>query len=355
MLLSVLFITAMGLGTLYSAAGGSFSPWALNQGLRFALLFGLMFAVSLVPTARWRQAAYPLFLGVLALLIIVELFGKIGMGAQRWIDLGFIRLQPSEFMKIACVLALARFFETVPAVYTSKPSVVLAALAIVGVPTGLVMLQPDLGTALMISMAGIVVIFMAGVSIRWFLSGAVALAAFLPIGWTLLHDYQRNRILTFMDPSSDPLGSGYHISQSLIAIGSGGLFGKGFLQGSQSHLNFLPETHTDFIFPTLVEEWGVVGGMVVLVTYGVLIHWCMQRARNGRSTFTRLTAIGLAMTLFLYVSINVAMVMGLAPVVGIPLPLLSYGGSAMMTVLILMGIMMAIYREEIAPTFSGWE
>jgi rod shape determining protein RodA len=348
MLLSLLFITAMGLGALYSAAGGSFSPWALNQGLRFVLLFSLMFAVSLVPMARWRQAAYPLFLGILALLIIVELFGKIGMGAQRWIDLGFIRLQPSEFMKIACVLALARFFETVPAVYMSKPSVVFAALAIVGVPTGLVMLQPDLGTALMISMAGIVVIFMAGVSIRWFVSGAVALAAFVPIGWTLLHDYQRGRILTFMDPSTDPLGSGYHISQSLIAIGSGGLFGKGWLQGSQSHLNFLPETHTDFLFPTLVEEWGVVGGMVVLV------RWCMQRARNGKSIFTRLTAIGLAMTLFLYVSINVAMVMGLAPVVGIPLPLLSYGGSAMMTVLILMGIMMAIYREEIAPTLSGW-
>lgn len=346
MLATLTAIVLFGLATLYSAAGGSVSPWASNQGLRFVLLSGVMFALSRIPVARWMDIAYPLYGITLVLLLIVELFGKIGMGAQRWIDLGFIRLQPSEFMKIAVVLSLAKFFHRLPAIYVSTPSVLVAPIALFAVPAALVMLQPDLGTAMMISMASVLVIFLAGVGIRWFVTAGAALLAALPVAWSMLHDYQKNRVLVFMDPEGDPLGTGYHITQSKIAIGSGGLFGKGFLDGTQSHLAYLPEAHTDFIFATMAEEWGVIGGLFVVFTYGYLIRWGWRLGVAGDTIFTRLTACGLAFTIFLYVSINLAMVMGLAPVVGIPLPLMSYGGSAMMTVLILLGILMAIHREK---------
>jgi rod shape determining protein RodA len=347
MLATLMAIVLFGLATLYSAAGGSISPWASNQGLRFVLLSGLMFALSRISVARWMDIAYPLYGVTLVLLLIVELFGKIGMGAQRWIDLGFIRLQPSEFMKIAVVLSLAKFFHRLPAIYVSTPSVLVAPIALFAVPAALVMLQPDLGTAMMISMASVLVIFLAGVGLRWFLTAGAALLAALPVAWSMLHDYQKNRVLVFMDPEGDPLGTGYHITQSKIAIGSGGLFGKGFLDGTQSHLAYLPEAHTDFIFATMAEEWGVMGGLFVVLTYGYLIRWGWRLGVAGDTIFTRLTACGLAFTIFLYVSINLAMVMGLAPVVGIPLPLMSYGGSAMMTVLILLGILMAIHRENV--------
>lgn len=353
MLLAVLAVVSIGLATLYSAAGGQVSPWAGNQAIRFVALFAGMFAISLVPIDWWKRQAYAFYAITLGLLLIVELFGKIGMGAQRWIDLGIIRLQPSELMKLAAVVALARFFDHVPASQTSHTGVVIAAATGVALPAGLVMLQPDLGTALMITIAGVTVIFLAGVQWRWFLGAGAILLAMLPVAWGMLHDYQRNRVLIFMDPESDPLGTGYHISQSKIAIGSGGILGKGFLQGTQSHLDYLPETHTDFIFATMMEEWGLAGGLCTLLAYGVLIRWCMRRATQAQTKFVRLTASGLAMTLFLYVSINMAMVMGLAPVVGIPLPLLSYGGSAMMTVLLLLGVMMSIHRQEGAQPTGG--
>lgn len=346
MIATVFAITFLGLGTLYSAAGGNLSPWAVTQAIRFSALFLVMLAVSRVPMRFWRENAYVFYAVVLTLLLIVEMFGKIGMGAQRWIDLGFIRLQPSEFMKLACVMALARFYDTVPPGFISRPSVLMIPAAIVGVPAALVMLQPDLGTAIMISLAGTAVIFLAGTALRWFVGAGAALLAFLPVAWGMLHDYQRNRVLTFMDPESDPLGTGYHISQSKIAIGSGGLTGKGFLNGTQSHLQYLPETHTDFIFATMMEEWGLIGGIATLAAYGLVIRWGLMRAFEAENMFTRLTAAGLSFTLFLYVGINIAMVIGLAPVVGIPLPLLSYGGSAMMTVLILLGVLMSIHREE---------
>lgn len=348
MLAALLAIFLFGLATLYSSAGGSFSPWASNQALRFVVLAGGMFALSHVTVAKWMEIAYPFYAVTLALLLMVELFGKIGMGAQRWIDLGIIRLQPSEFMKIAVVLSLARYFHKMPPAFIRSPTTLIVPAALVAVPAGLVMLQPDLGTAMMISMAGVVVLFLAGISLRWFVAAGVALLAALPVAWTMLHDYQKNRILIFLDPESDPLGNGYHITQSKIAIGSGGLFGKGFLQGTQSHLDYLPERHTDFIFATMAEEWGIVGGVFVLLAYGYLIRWGWKLGSASPTVFSRLTACGLAFTIFLYVAINLAMVMGLAPVVGIPLPLMSYGGSAMMTVLVLSGILMAIHREKVA-------
>lgn len=353
MLWTVLAITTLGLATLYSAAGGNMSPWTTNQGLRFAVLFCGMLCLSIVPVSWWMRLAYPFYGVTLALLLIVELFGKIGMGAQRWIDLGFIRLQPSEFMKLAIVLTLARFYHSIPPMFTSRPSVLLAPAALIGVPAGLVMLQPDLGTAMMITMAGTLLLFMAGTQLRWFVGAGTIVAAMLPVAWGMLHDYQKNRVLIFMDPESDPLGTGYHISQSKIAIGSGGLSGKGFLKGTQSHLDYLPETHTDFIFATMMEEWGMIGGLFVIFAYGYLVWWGLQLALRACSRFAKLTAIGMTFTLFLYVGINLSMVMGLAPVVGIPLPLMSYGGSAMMTVLILLGILMAIYREETRKQVSA--
>lgn len=346
MLFTVVAITVLGLATLYSAAGGNITPWASSQAVRFAALFCGMLVLSLVPVDFWMRFAYPFYGVTLALLFVVELFGKIGMGAQRWIDLGIIRIQPSEFMKLAIVLTLARFYHRVPPMFISAPFVLLIPAALIAVPAGLVMLQPDLGTALMITMAGTLLIFMAGTHLRWFIGAGAIVIAMLPIAWGMLHDYQKNRVLIFMDPESDPLGTGYHISQSKIAIGSGGVFGKGFLNGTQSHLDYLPETHTDFIFATMMEERGMIGGLFVIFAYGYLIWWGLSLALQSTSVFARLTAIGMAFTLFLYVGINLSMVMGLAPVVGIPLPLMSYGGSAMMTVLILLGILMSVYRNN---------
>ncbi|RZA29824.1 MAG: rod shape-determining protein RodA [Proteobacteria bacterium] len=345
MLCTLVAIVLFGLATLYSAAGGHLSPWASNQGIRFVILFGVMIGLSRVPITRWMEIAYPFYVIALVLLLVVELFGKIGMGAQRWIDLGFIRLQPSEFMKLAVVLSLAKYFHRLPPAFTTSPSALLPPALMVAVPAALVMLQPDLGTAMMITMAGVLLLFAAGLPLRWFLAAGAAVLALLPVAWALLHDYQKNRVLVFMNPEGDPLGTGYHITQSKIAIGSGGLFGKGFLNGSQSHLEYLPESHTDFIFASMAEEWGMLGGILLLCAYAYLIRWGWKLGLDGASVFTRLTATGLSFTLFLYVGINLSMVMGLAPVVGIPLPLMSYGGSAMMTVMILLGILMSVHRE----------
>lgn len=345
MLLAVLATTGIGLATLYSAAGGNAAPWASNQALRFTVLFTGMLVLSRVPASLWRAIAYPFYGATLVLLIAVEAMGHIGMGAQRWIDLGFIRLQPSEFMKLALVLSLARYFSGVPPRFISQPSVLLAPVALLGVPAGLVMLQPDLGTAMMLLFAGTAVLFLAGIQLRWFVAAGLLACAALPVAWGMLHDYQRNRVLIFLDPESDPLGTGYHLSQSKIAIGSAGVGGKGYLRGTQNHLDYLPEKQTDFIFATMMEEWGLAGGLIVLALYAYLVAWGAGVAARSRSVFAKLAAAGLSFTLFLYVGINVGMVTGMAPVVGIPLPLFSYGGSAMMTVLILLGILMSLDRE----------
>jgi len=345
MLAVLIAVTGFGLATLYSAAGGSATPWALNQAVRFGVLFGGMLALSLVGPGTWRAIAYPFYGITLMLLIAVEAMGHIGMGAQRWIDLGIIRLQPSEFMKLAVVLSLARYFSGVPPRFLRQPSVLVPPVLMLGVPAGLVMLQPDLGTAMMLLFAGTAVLFLAGIQLRWFIGGALLAAAAMPVAWGMLHDYQRNRVLIFMDPESDPLGTGYHLSQSKIAIGSSGLSGKGFLRGTQNQLDYLPEKQTDFIFATMMEEWGLMGGLAVLALYAYLVGWGLSVAARAGRVFERLAAAGLSFTLFLYVGINVGMVTGMAPVVGIPLPLFSYGGSAMMTVLILLGILMGIDRD----------
>jgi len=339
-------IGSFGLVILYSAAGGSVYPWAANQGLKFGLFIAMMLVLSQVNIGFWLRVAYPLYAVLLLALIGVETLGQISGGSQRWLDLGVIRLQPSEFMKLAIVLALARFYHFLPRGYAGQFAGIWPPLLMIGLPVALVMLQPDLGTALMIVAGGLTIMFLGGLPLRWIIVPAVLLAASLPFVYNLLHDYQKRRVLIFLDPAADPLGAGYHITQSKIAIGSGGVSGKGFLQGSQSHLEYLPEQQTDFVFATMAEEWGLLGGAGLLLAFGILLNWGMRVALQTHTVFGRLVAAGLSMTIFFYVLINVMMVMGLAPVVGIPLPLISYGGSAMLTVMIALGILMSIHRQR---------
>jgi rod shape determining protein RodA len=348
----VLVITALaGFGCiiLYSAAGGALSPWALKHGIRFAILMSVGIGISLVKPETWMALAWPIYGAVLVGLIGVELLGRVGGGSQRWLDLGIIQLQPSEFMKIAVVLVLARYYHFLPRGYETKLNALLPALALIALPAALVMLQPDLGTALSITFGGVVVMFLAGVRLWLFLGAGVAGIAALPLAWSMLHDYQRKRVLIFLDPATDPRGAGYHITQSKIAIGSGGFSGKGYLEGTQSHLDYLPELQTDFIFATMAEEWGFLGGLFIIVMFGTVLAWGISVALQARGQFQRLLAMGLTATLFFYLAINMMMVMGLAPVVGIPLPLISYGGSAMMTVLVLLGLIMGIARQNTLP------
>jgi rod shape determining protein RodA len=341
-------LVLFGSAVLYSASpipGGSLKPWAMTHLMRFAAFLGMALIISRMPRDLFKLSAYPMYILVLALLIMVEMIGKIGGGSQRWLNLGFMSLQPSELMKPVIVLTLARFFDTLPPAMTRSWRGLLPAAGLLAVPAGFVIIQPDLGTGLAICFGGVVVMFLAGLPIRWFLGAGAAAAVAAPIAFfTLLHDYQRKRVLIFLDPESDPLGSGYHITQSKIAIGSGGFFGKGFGNGTQSHLEYLPEAHTDFVFATMAEEWGMIGGIFVLVIFGLLLRWGMKVARKCPDRFGRLLATGMTTTIFFYIAINLMMVMGLAPVVGIPLPFVSHGGSSMMTNMICIGTIMAVER-----------
>lgn len=354
LLLLVIGLAGFGLVVLFSAAGGSIKPWALSQAVRFTMFLGMAIAMSRVSPRVWGRIALPGYSIILVLLVLVELLGAVRGGSQRWLDLGFIRLQPSELMKPMIVLAMARFYEGQPPAEIRRLVTLIPAGILLGMPFLLVMAQPDLGTGLMIAMGGVTVMFLAGVPLWLFIGGALAFAVAVPVAINyLLHDYQRNRILIFMNPESDPLGTGYHIAQSKIAIGSGGLFGKGFLNGSQSHLDYLPEGHTDFAFATMAEEWGLLGGLAVIVGFSLLIRWGVMVGVRAEGRFARLTAAGLATSIFFYFAINLMMVMGLAPVVGIPLPFISFGGSAQMTVLICIGILMSIDRENRRKP-GGW-
>ena len=342
-LLLVTFITGFGLVVLYSAAGGSLQPWAFKQGLRFVVLLCGALVLSRVPLATVERFALPFYGVLVVLLVVVEAIGTLGGGSQRWINLGVLTLQPSELMKVGIVLVLARFYTQLPAGQVRTFGAIWPALALIAVPSALVLIQPDLGTTLTIVFGGVVVMFLAGLPLRLFIGAGLATIPVAAFAWFVtMKDYQRKRVLTFLDPESDPLGSGYHITQSKIAIGSGGLFGKGFGAGTQSHLEYLPEGHTDFIFATMAEEWGFVGGVALIAALIALVRWGMKVGERSEDRFGRLTATGLATTIFFYVAINLMMVMGLAPVVGIPLPLFSWGGSSMMTILLCVGILMSI-------------
>lgn len=334
---------AVGCTMLYSAAGGSVDPWASRQLLRFAIGAVLMFVVALVNLKFWLRASYVIYGIALIFLLAVEVMGVTAMGARRWIDIGFIQLQPSEFMKIALVLALARYFHGLGIEEIRRPVRLLVPIAMIALPAGLVLKQPDLGTAALLSLGGGAMLVLAGIPL-WMLGLGLALVlGAMPIAWQFLHDYQRQRVFTFLDPEIDPLGSGYHILQSKIALGSGGLTGKGYMQGSQSHLNFLPEKQTDFIFTMLAEEFGLLGSVGLLALYIMIIGAGLIIALRSRHQFGRLLAMGVATTFFFYVFINVAMVTGLVPVVGVPLPLISYGGSAMLTLMVGFGLILNVH------------
>jgi rod shape determining protein RodA len=339
-------IAMFGLIVLYSAAGGSIRPWAMKQAIVFFAFLGIAVGMSWMKESTIKSITFPLYGATLVMLIGVEALGFVSKGAQRWLDLGPIRLQPSEFMKPAIVLTLARFYELVPAGEIRKWRAIWPAMALLGVPAFLILVQPDLGTCIMVVLCGITVMFLAGLPWWIFAAPAAAVAVAAPIAYQLMHGYQKKRIDTFLHPENDPLGAGYHIAQSKIAIGSGGLWGKGFLHGSQSHLDYLPEGHTDFVFATMAEEWGLVGGVILICAFAAVIRWGMRVSQNARTRFAQLAAAGLSATIFFYVSINLAMVMGLAPVVGVPLPLVSFGGSAVMTVMLCLGLLMALERQQ---------
>jgi rod shape determining protein RodA len=342
LLLLLGLIAGIGFAMLYSAANGEFQPWASRQIIRFGVVLVAVLAAAVIDLRFWFRAAYWIYAAALALVVAVDLRGIVGMGAQRWIDFGFLQLQPSEIMKIALLLALARYFHCLPPDNIGRIRYLLVPALMIAVPVLLVLKQPDLGTAMMLLAAGGALLFLAGVPFRMFAMAAGGAVAAAPLAWSMLRDYQKSRLYTFLDPERDPLGAGYHILQSKIALGSGGLFGKGFLQGTQSHLSFLPERQTDFIFTMIAEEFGLIGGLVLLALYLVVLVYAFAIALRSRSRFGRLLGLGIASNFFLYAFINTAMVTGLIPVVGVPLPLISYGGTAMIAVLVGFGMLMNI-------------
>ncbi|MEZ0259829.1 MAG: rod shape-determining protein RodA [Alphaproteobacteria bacterium] len=353
-LLLITLVASIGFLSLYSAASGNIETWCAPQMVRFAIGMGGLLIVALIDIRIWMRLAYPIFGVVTILLVYVDIKGHTSMGATRWIDLGFLKVQPSELMKIAVVLALARFFNGATSQDVKNPLYLIAPLGIIGLPVALVMLQPDLGTAIMILASAGAMFFISGVSYWMFAVVAAGAMAMLPIAWHLMHDYQRQRVLTFLDPESDPLGAGYHITQSKIALGSGGIMGKGFLHGTQSHLNFLPEKQTDFIFTLFTEEWGLVGGLALLSLFILIIVYGYFMAFNCKNQFSRLLAAGIIINFSLYIFINVGMVMGLLPVVGVPLPMISYGGTAMLSVLFGFGLLMSAHvHRDVKVTRRG--
>ncbi|MDB6176493.1 rod shape-determining protein RodA [Paracoccus sp. Z330] len=347
-------VACIGFLMLYSVAGGDADIWAKPQIYRFAVGMAAMFALAFVPMWFWRGVSTISYVICLLLLIAVELIGDIGMGAQRWIEFGPFRLQPSELMKIALVLVLAAYYDWLPIKRVSRPLWVLTPVAMILLPTALVLKQPDLGTSIMLMAGGGIVMFAAGVSL-WYFGAVIAAVVALVVAvlesrgteWQLLKDYQFRRIDTFIDPSVDPLGAGYNITQAQIALGSGGWSGRGFMQGTQSRLNFLPEKHTDFIFTVLAEEFGFVGAISLLVLYALIIGFCLYSALTNRDRFGALLTIGISGTFFVYFAINMGMVMGLLPVVGSPLPLVSYGGTAMMILLMGFGMVQSAHVHRL--------
>jgi rod shape determining protein RodA len=342
MVLVLIALGGIGVAMLYSVAGGTFDPWAYQHAARFGVALVIMIAVALVDIRWWMAMAYPSYIVGLLLLLAVELFGVSGMGGQRWLDIGFMRLQPSEMMKVALILALARYFHGLTLYDTRKLKSLIIPVLMIIAPAVLVLRQPDLGTTFLLVAGGIAVLFLSGARMWLFVVGIIGAVASIPVFWQLMRDYQRDRVLTFLNPESDPLGAGYQIMQSKIALGSGGVWGKGFLDGTQSHLNFLPEMKTDFIFTVLAEEFGIMGGMLLLTLYIILLTYGLMVSMTCRSQFGRLVAMGLSFVLFLYVFVNIAMVMGLLPVVGVPLPLISYGGSALLTIMVLYGLILSV-------------
>ena len=351
MVLVLTAIAGIGVVALYSAAGGRYEPWAAKHAIRYGAALGVLLIVALIHPRVWLALAWPIYIGAMLLLVAVDVIGKTGMGAQRWLMLGPMQIQPSEIAKVAVILVLARYYHGLTREQAARFLYTLPPLLVILAPVALVMVQPDLGTAMMVLLGGATMLFVAGVRLWMFLAAIVGAVGFMPFAWSFMHEYQRKRVLTFLDPDRDPLGAGYHITQSKIAIGSGGLFGKGFLQGTQASLNFLPEKQTDFIFTTFVEEWGLAGGLGLLALFALVLVWGFSIALRSQHHFGRMLALGVCAMLFFYVFINVGMVTGLLPVVGVPLPLVSNGGTAMIVVMFACGLLIGVnvYRDAQLP------
>ncbi|MGB4866908.1 MAG: rod shape-determining protein RodA, partial [Hyphomicrobium sp.] len=327
----------------------SFQPWAERHTLRFLVAVGVVLIMAMVRPETWLRAAYPAYGVALAMLVLVPIAGVEALGAKRWLTVGGMTFQPSEFMKLALVLALARYYQWLPEERASQPVWVLIPALMIVIPVALTMRQPDLGSGVLFAMVGLVLMFLAGVSVFYFAGAGLTAVAALPVIWWQLRDYQRRRLEIFLNPDQDPLGAGYHITQSKIALGSGGVSGKGFMHGTQSQLDFVPEKHTDFIATMLGEEWGFAGLLVLLALYAILLTLMLAMAWRCRHPFGRLLIAGTAMTLFIYVFINLAMVTGMVPVVGVPLPLVSYGGTSMTTLMIGLGLAMSSHVHGARP------
>lgn len=348
LVLLVMLVSGIGIAMLYSAGGKSWQPYAQPQLMRLCVGLVAMMALAFVDARWWLRLAYPLYFVMLALLVVVEVKGHIGMGAKRWINIGFFVLQPSEMMKITLTLALARYFHGLPVEDIGRIRSLFIPALMALMPIGLVLMQPNLGTAMLLAGITGTIFFITGVRKWKFAALFAAVGASIPIVWNYyMHDYQKKRVLTFLEPEADKLGAGYNIMQSKIALGAGGLFGRGFGQGTQSQLQFLPEKHTDFIFVVLAEEFGLVGTLTLLGLYALILAYGFLIAINCQSQFARLAAYGLTMNFFLYMCVNMCMVTGLIPVVGIPLPLVSYGGTALLTLLLGFGILLSlsVHRE----------
>jgi rod shape determining protein RodA len=355
-------IFCIGVGLLYSAGGGSMDPWASKQLIKFIIAIAVYLVVSLINIRFWIGVSYYIYFLSLLMLILVSFYGNIGMGAQRWLNLGVFNLQPSELIKFSVVLVLARYFhaEKELRLWDNIKNIIYPLLLIL-LPAYIIFIQPDLGSSLILVMASLTILFVIGLSVWFFVASTIIVIVFAPVAWFfILYDYQKYRLLTFLDPLRDPLGSGYHIIQSKIALGSGGLFGKGFLQGTQSHLNFLPEMQTDFIFTLLAEEFGIFGTLILLFLYIIIIFYSLIIGVICKSRFACFISIGVSINIFYYVFINTAMVSGLIPIVGIPLPLVSYGGTSMLCVMFGLGLVSNAYlnRNEVLPRYKdgllGW-
>ena len=343
LLILVMIVASVGFVLMYSAAQGHMDPWATRQIIHFSIFFPVMLLIAVVDIRFWFRYSYIMYFITLLLLIFVELKGHTALGATRWINLGSFKLQPSEIMKLCMVLALSRYFHSLPIDYISRPIFLIPPIMIILVPFALILKQPDLGTGLIMVIVSGLVFFAAGVRLWKFglvLGGATAA---MPVVWRFMHDYQKKRILMFMNPESDPLGAGYNILQSKIAIGSGGFWGKGLLQGSQSQLNFLPEHQTDFVFTMLAEELGFVGSAIIIGLYALILCYGIFVSMNCKSHYGKLLGMGVVSIIFVHIFVNAGMVMGLLPVVGAPLPLLSYGGTIMMTILCGVGFIINVH------------
>jgi rod shape determining protein RodA len=339
-------LVSCGATVLYSAGGGSFGPYAGKHLIQFALYMAMAIVMSRLPLEFWKSITFPAYIATLVLLILVEILGQVGGNSQRWINLGFMTLQPSELMKPVLVLAAAWYFDRLPANRINSLDVFLPMAGLLILPCILVILQPDFDAAIVFAFCVIMVGFLAGLPLKYFFIGGASVAILAPLVFFFgLRPYQQNRVLIFFNPENDPLGAGYHIMQSKIAIGSGGIFGKGFMNGSQSQLDYLPEGHTDFVFATMAEEWGLMGGLIIMGLFFLLMRWCIQVSLRSKQRYGKLVAMGMTCTIFFYIAINLLMAMGMFPVAGIPLPFISHGGSSMLTIMICIGIIMSVDRH----------